>query len=275
MRSNNNKFRKVLEYYEDHSMKFNGLKLNDYLIMPVQRIPRYCLLLRDLLSKTPKEHNDHAALQSAMIKMEEMAKAVNEAIRQAEGQLKLRELIARGGGFENLFAKDRSFVKQGTVALLLDLSDRKKGSKRETELILCNDLVVAGNFVAKQRELAEYTLPVAILWVSTTPDDEVMKILESENLKNKVDGVMLLRGPERTWLVVANDAIDRASWLEAIAGLQHRKIENLPSGDRIGKYDFDFPVKRGTYDGEWLDGMVRQIYCLASPSAEFVLTVFI
>jgi len=148
--------------------------------------------------------------------MEEMAKAVNEAIRQAEGQIKLREIIARGGGFEQLFGKDRAFVKQGNVPLLMDLSDRKKG-KKEAELILCNDILVAGNFVSKQRTLGEFSLPVPVMWItahgtalrqpldgstSTTLDmtklnqavfdDEVLKILEG------TDG--LLVGAFFTWL---------------------------------------------------------------------------
>jgi hypothetical protein len=31
--------------------------------MPVQRIPRYQLLLRDLLKHTEKDHNDYESLQ--------------------------------------------------------------------------------------------------------------------------------------------------------------------------------------------------------------------
>jgi hypothetical protein len=48
--------------------KSNGAKLENkdifaYLIMPVQRIPRYQLLLRDLLKHTEKDHNDFESLQ--------------------------------------------------------------------------------------------------------------------------------------------------------------------------------------------------------------------
>jgi hypothetical protein len=48
--------------------KSNGVKLENkdifaYLIMPVQRIPRYQLLLRDLLKHTEKDHNDYESLQ--------------------------------------------------------------------------------------------------------------------------------------------------------------------------------------------------------------------
>lgn len=53
--------------------KSNGAKLENkdifaYLIMPVQRIPRYQLLLRDLLKHTEKDHNDFESLQKVNTK---------------------------------------------------------------------------------------------------------------------------------------------------------------------------------------------------------------
>jgi hypothetical protein len=36
-----------------------GLTLKAFLIMPIQRIPRYRLLLEDLVKNTPESHPDH------------------------------------------------------------------------------------------------------------------------------------------------------------------------------------------------------------------------
>ena len=48
-----------------------------YLITPIQRIPRYVLLLRDLFKHTPTSHPDYIDLAVACEKMEELASLVN------------------------------------------------------------------------------------------------------------------------------------------------------------------------------------------------------
>ena len=40
-----------------------------YLITPVQRIPRYILLLKDIIKKTPEDHPDYPQLVQAEEKM--------------------------------------------------------------------------------------------------------------------------------------------------------------------------------------------------------------
>ena len=40
-----------------------------YLIAPVERIPRYVLLLKDIIKKTPEDHPDYSQLVQAEGKM--------------------------------------------------------------------------------------------------------------------------------------------------------------------------------------------------------------
>ncbi|MDP2438845.1 MAG: hypothetical protein Q8P67_24130 [archaeon] len=54
-----------------------GGSLEMYLITPIQRIPRYVLLLRDLCRNTPTSHPDYVDLAVACEKMEELASLVN------------------------------------------------------------------------------------------------------------------------------------------------------------------------------------------------------
>jgi hypothetical protein len=46
LKAKNPKFLKLFQFLEANSKEYNGLVLRDYLIMPVQRIPRYSLLLQ-------------------------------------------------------------------------------------------------------------------------------------------------------------------------------------------------------------------------------------
>eukprot|EP01137_Pigoraptor_chileana_P000217 Opistho-2@36016 len=58
--------------------------LADLLILPVQRIPRYVLLLNDLVRYTAASHPDHAGLREALDGMRQLAVRINEAKRQAD-----------------------------------------------------------------------------------------------------------------------------------------------------------------------------------------------
>ncbi len=58
--------------------------LIDFLIMPVQRVPRYALLLRELLKATPAGHPDAAGLALALQKVDEITAFLNEQKRKAE-----------------------------------------------------------------------------------------------------------------------------------------------------------------------------------------------
>ena len=62
----------------------NGLDLASFLITPVQRIPRYVMLLQDLFRNTPDSHTDYSNLNKALEKMRDVAEYVNEKKRVAE-----------------------------------------------------------------------------------------------------------------------------------------------------------------------------------------------
>ena len=54
-----------------------GLFLDSFLITPVQRIPRYLLLLQEILKKTPDTHPDHEGLKLAVKDMAAVATQVH------------------------------------------------------------------------------------------------------------------------------------------------------------------------------------------------------
>ena len=58
-----------------------GLTLQDFLIMPAQRIPRYKMLIQELLKHTPNYHPDHANLEEAFKEVAKTARANNEKMK--------------------------------------------------------------------------------------------------------------------------------------------------------------------------------------------------
>ncbi len=55
------------------NQRCKGLALQSFLIMPIQRIPRYILFLEDLKKKTPESHPDSRELANAIEKTRKMA----------------------------------------------------------------------------------------------------------------------------------------------------------------------------------------------------------
>lgn len=58
-----------------------GLGINDYLIMPIQRIPRYVLLIQELVKHTDHEHPEYTSLQMALKDIQKIAKVCDSYIR--------------------------------------------------------------------------------------------------------------------------------------------------------------------------------------------------
>jgi len=54
------------------------------LILPIQRVPRYKLLLSELIKGTPKDHDSRPLLDEALELVSAAAVQINEALRQHE-----------------------------------------------------------------------------------------------------------------------------------------------------------------------------------------------
>jgi len=54
------------------------------LIAPIQRIPRYNLLLKDLIKSTSDSHPDYQNLKAALALMQEVAGHVNNSMKTSD-----------------------------------------------------------------------------------------------------------------------------------------------------------------------------------------------
>jgi hypothetical protein len=114
-----------------------GAGLSHFLIQPIQRMPRYIMLLDQLIKYTPPHHIDHGNMTKALDKMKQITEYLNEAKRSAESANKLVDVELKLTGLtQSLMAPGRRFVKEGTA-----IEDRKGGS-RSLNIILCSDLIL-------------------------------------------------------------------------------------------------------------------------------------
>jgi hypothetical protein len=66
--------------------------LETFLVTPIQRPPRYSLLLRELIKNTDENHPDWKDLNQASVKIEEITTYLNEKRREFESRFKMFEL---------------------------------------------------------------------------------------------------------------------------------------------------------------------------------------
>ncbi|KAL1919273.1 uncharacterized protein VTP21DRAFT_1965 [Calcarisporiella thermophila] len=83
------------------------LRLDDLRIMPIQRLAQYCLLLRNLLKYTPKDHPEHNILASVIRQMSAVTLAANDVQKQRSKKKPKLFLWAASEGVKPLIRSSR------------------------------------------------------------------------------------------------------------------------------------------------------------------------
>jgi len=112
--------------------------LASLLITPVQRLPRYNLLLDEFLKKTPDSHPDLAKLQDALAAMKEATESVNESKRTAEDQTALLRIDEElSGKCKGLIVAHRRYIFQDEVTFyeIIEIKDKEK--LKEKKKVYC------------------------------------------------------------------------------------------------------------------------------------------
>lgn len=114
--------------------------MRDFLIMPIQRIPRYTLLLKDLLSHTWSDHPDFDTLTEAHDKISNIASYVNKAQAENSNNIRMQAVKASLTGSKAktlpLLQPHRRFIQEGEV---MDAND---GNPRQIYLFMFNDMLL-------------------------------------------------------------------------------------------------------------------------------------
>eukprot|EP01118_Nematostelium_gracile_P013603 TRINITY_DN5162_c0_g1_i1.p1 TRINITY_DN5162_c0_g1~~TRINITY_DN5162_c0_g1_i1.p1 ORF type:complete len:211 (+),score=58.68 TRINITY_DN5162_c0_g1_i1:54-686(+) len=90
-------------------------ELESYLITPVQRIPRYQLLIQQLVKYTPKSHRDYNNLITAWEQIKNICQFINEQERSWGKVKSIQDSIH--GQFRAFAGGNRSFVSEGLITV--------------------------------------------------------------------------------------------------------------------------------------------------------------
>jgi len=122
---------------QDKDPRTNRLGLQSYLILPIQRIPRYRLLLQDIIKHTDQEHKDYAGLQTSLSEILSVANHLNSTMKQIEASVQLLNIQSQFQNLPDNFeiqAPWRTFIKDATFRNSLD--------QQSIHVHLFNDMIV-------------------------------------------------------------------------------------------------------------------------------------
>ncbi|XP_004347813.1 hypothetical protein CAOG_03988 [Capsaspora owczarzaki ATCC 30864] len=152
------------------------LPLDSLLIMPVQRVPRYKLLLKELQKHTPGHENTaFKLLDEAVTKLDEVMAHINAKTKENDARMRVTTLQNELRGLRQvrtrLVQPDRTFVQEGRVFEL------EGSSISPRVLLLFNDCLILGReSTGPLRRLpvtiARTVIPLRSTWVTDVSQPE-------------------------------------------------------------------------------------------------------
>jgi len=141
LREANSELATKLQHLRESDPSVRSLDLSSYLLIPMQRLTRYPLLIRQILNYT-EASIDRDKIENSLIAAETILEAINESIREQEGQERLAELSKElwvGQGHLDLtaptrFMGPRRLLKEGLLV--------KVKSGRRLRAVLCTDILI-------------------------------------------------------------------------------------------------------------------------------------
>eukprot|EP01126_Amoeba_proteus_P004488 TRINITY_DN11496_c0_g1_i1.p1 TRINITY_DN11496_c0_g1~~TRINITY_DN11496_c0_g1_i1.p1 ORF type:complete len:1168 (-),score=238.79 TRINITY_DN11496_c0_g1_i1:50-3553(-) len=237
----NPKFKTVVD--ECYLSSNINLRLTDLLIMPIQRIPRYSLLLTDLLKHTLETHKDYLPLKEALECIQNVAVLVNESVRRRENSVRLDELHKEGFDLSNFIVSSRHLIKDGIVKV--KISKEQKTITESQYWILFSDIIIrCKKESAKHVNLQDHSLPLSLVWIQKDGKKESFMVLPNESLTFK----------DEHWHSEISSAVDNfvaSSSAEVYPRLKkYLCVDSKPEGFRVSEY-YDLS---GCYIGQWCYG---------------------
>ena len=184
-----------------------GLGLQAFLVTPVQRIPRYKLLLEDMLKNTPTDHPDYMNISNALKLMSQIAKSINETIRNHEMMLKMVDIQKSLIGLnQNLLVPGRKLLKTGRVQKI------SRRAHQPRQFFLFTDvLVYASPAILEETFHFHRIIALKNLSVDDIPDSDGKYMYKLD-----VKFIFQVVNRDKSFAVYTQTLEEKMSWIETI-----------------------------------------------------------
>ncbi|XP_076848481.1 FYVE, RhoGEF and PH domain-containing protein 4a isoform X3 [Brachyhypopomus gauderio] len=178
-----------------------SLTLQHHMLEPVQRVPRYEMLLKDYLKKLPQEHMDHRDAEKSLEIIATAATHSNTAIRKNDNLKKLLEIYEMLGEEEDIVNASNEFIKEGHI---LKLAARNT-SAMDRYLFLFNNMLLYC--------VPKFSLVGQKFTLRTRIGIDGLKVTETFN--DDYPHTFQVSGKERTLELQASSEQDKEGWIKA------------------------------------------------------------
>lgn len=197
----NSDFQAFLKRAHDHPSS-GGLSLIDFLIQPIQRIPRYQLLLQNLLKYTDRRDPDYDNIAFALQKVIEIANRINDRqkdhdIFQAVIDIH-HKLLPK---LPDLVEPHRRFIKEGPIIFAKSRTARHK----KRYVFLFNDLMLVTKYLKMENK---YWLRYHITLANT-------KVKDLNSIGDDHHG-FVLHTPSTSLLIFLSNKQEKDAWKNII-----------------------------------------------------------
>ncbi|XP_016106124.1 faciogenital dysplasia isoform X3 [Sinocyclocheilus grahami] len=204
-------FKSVVQNIQKQEVCGN-LTLQHHMLEPVQRIPRYELLLKDYLKKLPASAADRRDAENALELISTAANHSNAAIRKMEKMHKLLEVYEKLGGEEDIVNPANEFIKEGHIKKM----SAKNGTAQDRYLYLFNNMVLY--CVPKLRLMGQK--------FSVRERIDIAGMEVQENVKQNAPHTFTIIGKQRSLELQARTAEEKDDWIKVILATIEKHKQN-------------------------------------------------
>eukprot|EP00808_Paulinella_micropora_P016544 g62714.t1 len=186
-----------------------GQGIESMLISPVQRIPRYRLLLQEVLKQTYMGHPDYQGVLESLSLVKQLAKRINEDLRASDNRLQIMQLEKQFIGYGPeadgkipLMTPGRVFIRQGMLWRVARPRDV------QVQVFLFNNLLVLGLKKGWQMRVIKELII-----------DKRFSCLDLEDRKKKYPFQLKQQATGATLTLYAREEQDKTSWLQTFTSV--------------------------------------------------------
>ncbi|XP_041129660.1 FYVE, RhoGEF and PH domain-containing protein 3-like isoform X1 [Polyodon spathula] len=204
-------FKSVVQNIQKQEVCGN-LTLQHHMLEPVQRLPRYVLLLKDYLKKLPQDALDRKDAEKSLELISTAANHSNAAIRKMEKMHKLLEVYERLGGEEDIVNPANELIKEGHIQKL----SAKNGTAQDRYLFLFNNMVLY--CVPKLRLMGQK--------FSVRQKIDIAGMQVQENAKQNLTHTFAIIGKQRSLELQARTEDEKKDWIQVILATIEKHKQN-------------------------------------------------
>ncbi|KAN0016038.1 hypothetical protein ACTFIU_005990 [Dictyostelium citrinum] len=181
----------------DYSEKLSNLSLESFLILPIQRLPRYVMLLQDLLKYTANDHEDFNQLCEALSTIKDLTESINTKKSEEDNNTKILQVQEQIKDMPpNTMTLRKRFVTEGFLTL----------KKDKYYVFLFTDAMILTK-PGKEKKKFKNIINLSTASLNTTDEQNVLKVISQEGtFKFSTDNP----AEREHWVKDIKDAIETA-----------------------------------------------------------------